>query len=110
MRTSFIKILTKKIGPPLYNGNKSLLDLQITLSNSVKKFDGYHDSNFYLAGHNEKSIICISTWKTVYDWKIWHISKTRCGIINDFKDNKNDFTETVDILYKKINRDDPFLL
>jgi len=122
MRTSFIKILTKKIGTPLlYNGNRTLVDLQMTLNKSVKEFDGYHDSKCYLIGyhsylHNmefeygtKNSIICISNWRTVSDWEVWYISKIRHNIIDDFKNNI-DFTETSDILYKNINIDEPFLL
>jgi len=122
--TSFIKILTKKIGNPLiYNGGRSLVDLQMILNNSVKEFDGYHCSKSYLLGHNTNihhigfdygttnSIINISEWRTVSDWERWYISKTRRIIIDEFNNNnKNNFTETADILYKNINMDEPFLL
>tara|TARA_E500000178_G_scaffold348984_2_gene405058 strand:- start:1749 stop:2096 length:348 start_codon:yes stop_codon:yes gene_type:complete len=114
--SKIVKIMSiKSIKNQIFYGSRSrFIEYTNRLSETAKNQKGFISSNSYwknnLNTHEvcEFQIVSISNWNRLDDWNNWLKSKERKEVSDRFKEIKCD--EKFDILLKKKNNDDIFLL
>ena len=114
--SKFVKVLSiKTINKEMFCGSRTrFIDYTNKLSETAKCQSGFISSESYwkndIYNFDSKNyqIVSISNWNQLKDWNKWYRSLDRKYISNEY--NELDCKEEFNIMLKKENNDDIFLL